>query len=224
MVSTLSSSTLGPPKLDPPKSVNGEKRVTLHGLTWAGYQQILSALPQSRSARLTYSLGTLEITMPLEDHEQLNGIIGIFIRTLIIEMGLRVKSMWSTTLDREDLDRGAEPDNAYYIQNRDKVAGKAVNLQQDPPPDIVVEVDISHTDIDKNRLYAAMGVPEFWRFDGQFLHIYQLKEGSYIEIETSATFPFIQKQDLYDFIDAAKADEVEAELNLRDWVQQQRKS
>ncbi|MEL7332880.1 MAG: Uma2 family endonuclease, partial [Cyanobacteria bacterium J06560_2] len=90
----------------------------------------------------------------------------------VLEMGLKLKSMGSTTLDREDLDRGAEPDKAYYIQNQSLVAGRTVNLQADPPPDLVVEVDMTHTDIDKNRLYAAMGVPEFWRFDGHNLRIY----------------------------------------------------
>ncbi len=213
MVSTLS----------PPKVVSGEKRVTLHGLTWVQYQQMLAALPQARAVRLTYALGTLEISMPLEDHEQINGFIGLFIRTLVIELGLKLKSLWSTTLSREDLDRGAEPDNAYYIQSRDKIAGKTIDLQQDPPPDLVVELDISHTDIDKNRLYAAMGVPEFWRFDGRFLRIYELADGGYTETETSRTFPFLAKQDLYDFIEAARMDEVEAELNLRSWVQQKRK-
>ncbi|MEO1792803.1 MAG: Uma2 family endonuclease [Cyanobacteria bacterium J06629_19] len=212
MVSTLS----------PPKVTSGEKRVALSGLTWAQYVQMLGALPQTRAVRLTYSQGTLEISMPLEDHEQLNGFIGLFIRTLVIEMGLKLKSLWSTTLNREDLDRGAEPDNAYYIKNREKVAGKTIDLQRDPPPDLVVEVDISHTDIDKNRLYAAMGVPELWRFDGRVLRMYQLTEAGYTEIETSRTFAFMRKQDLYDFIDAARVDEVEAEMELRTWVQQQR--
>ncbi|MEL6493286.1 MAG: Uma2 family endonuclease [Cyanobacteria bacterium J06621_3] len=199
-----------------------EKRVTLHDISWTQYQQMLTALPKTRAVHLTYSLGTLEISMPLEDHEQLNGIIGLFIRTLVIELGLKMKSLWSTTLSREDLDRGTEPDNAYYIQNRDKVAGKTVDLQEDPPPDLVVEVDISHTDIDKNALYAAMGVSELWRFDGRFLRVYQLEGDRFTEVETSPTFPFFQKQDLYDFIDAARIDEVEAELNLRSWVQQNR--
>ncbi|MEL7069670.1 MAG: Uma2 family endonuclease [Cyanobacteria bacterium J06581_3] len=199
-----------------------EKRVTLHDISWTQYQQMLTALPKTRAVHLTYSLGTLEISMPLEDHEQLNGIIGLFIRTLVIELGLKMKSLWSTTLSREDLDRGTEPDNAYYIQNRDKVAGKTVDLQEDPPPDLVVEVDISHTDIDKNALYAAMSVSELWRFDGRFLRVYQLEGDRFTEVETSPTFPFFQKQDLYDFIDAARIDEVEAELNLRSWVQQNR--
>lgn len=206
--------------LTPLKVTSGEKRVTLSGLTWEQYVQMLDALPQARAVRLTYSLGTLEISMPLEDHEQLKGFIGLFIRTLVIETGLKLKSLWSTTLNREDLDRGAEPDNAYYIQNRDSVAGKTIDLQRDPPPDLVVEVDISHTDIDKNRLYAAMGVPELWRFDGRFLRMYQLADGGYAETEASRTFAFMKKQDLYDFIDAAHVDEVEAEMNLRDWVRQ----
>jgi Uma2 family endonuclease len=149
-----------------------EKRVTLKNLTWQGYQAILHALPEVRAARLTYDCGTLEITVPSETHEFSGRLIELFIRILVVEMGLRLKTMGSITLDREDLNRGAEPDNAYYIQNQPKVAGRKVDFNQDPPPDLIVEVDITHTDIDKNQLYASMGVPEFWRFDGQVWHIF----------------------------------------------------
>ncbi|MGL6137616.1 MAG: Uma2 family endonuclease, partial [Planktothrix sp.] len=124
-------------------SVVGEKRVTLRGLTWQGYQQILHALPESRAAHLTYDHGILEISMPLESHEFALRLIERFIIILILEMGMKIKTMGSTTLNREDLDRGAEPDNAYYIQNQAKVAGRTVNLAEDPPPDLVVEVDIT---------------------------------------------------------------------------------
>jgi Uma2 family endonuclease len=211
MVSTLPST---------PQKMSGEQRVALHHLTWHTYQQILQALPQARAAHLTYDRGTLEISMPLEDHEQASELIGLFIRILIVEMGLKLKSMRSTTLDREDLNRGAEPDNAYYIQNQSKVAGRKVDLKQDPPPDLVVEVDITHTDIDKNWLYASMGVPEFWRFNGQELQILYLVEGSYIEVEHSPTFPWVEKTDLYRFLEQAQQDEVEAELTFRDWVRE----
>ena len=126
--------------------------------------------------------------------------------------------MRSTTLDRADLDKGAEPDNAYYIQNQPKVAGKTVDLTTDPPPDIVVEVDITHTDIDKNRLYASLGVPEFWRFDGEVWRIYCLVNDVYEETETSPTFRFVEKDNLYRFLEKAQQDEVEAEMNLRSWI------
>jgi Uma2 family endonuclease len=199
----------------------GEKRVVFHYLNWQAYQQILQALGESRSARLTYDRGILEITMPLEDHEFAARLIERFIYFLVIEMGLKIKTMGSTTLEREDLDRSPEPDNAYYIQNQPMVAGRTVNLQQDPPPDLVVEVDITHTDIDKLQLYASMGVPEFWRYNGQVWRIYQLQAGQYQELETSPTFPFVPKEKLYEFLTQAMQDEVAAEQTLRAWVRQQ---
>lgn len=198
----------------------GEKRVTLCGLNWQAYQQILHALPQSRGARLTYDRGILEITMPLEDHEFANRMIELFIRILVFEMGMKLKTMGSTTLNREELNRGAEPDNAYYIQNQPMVAGRNVNLEQDPPPDLVLEVDITHTDIDKNRLYAAMGVPEFWRFDGQEWRIFQLQNGAYQECDRSPTFSWIEKEYLYQFLEQAQQDEIAAEKTFRAFVQQ----
>ena len=163
----------------PAPNLIGEKRVTFHHLDWQAYQQILQALPLSRSARLTYDRGILEITMPLEDHEFATRLIELFIRVLGVELGLKIKTMGSATLEREDLDRSPEPDNGYYIQNQPLVAGKTVDLKTDPPPDLVVEIDITHTDINKLRLYASMGVPEFWRYDGQNWRIYQLQNQSY---------------------------------------------
>ena len=141
-----------------PASALGEKRVTLRGLDWQAYQQISQALPQTRAARFTYDRGALEITMPLEDHEFAVRLIELFIRILVVERGLKIKTLGSTTLDREDLERGAEPDNAYYIQNQPLVMGKTIDLQTDPPPDLAVEVDITHSDIDKLNLYANLGI------------------------------------------------------------------
>ncbi len=193
------------PVLTVPQPV-GEKRVVFHYLNWQAYQQILQALGESRSARLTCDRGILEITIPLEDHEFAARLIERFIYFLVIEMGLKIKTMGSTTLEREDLDRSPEPDNAYYIQNQPLVAGRMVNLHQDPPPDLVVEVDITHTDIDKLRLYASMGVPEFWRYNGQVWRIYQLQAGQYQERDTSPTFPFVPKEKLYEFLTQALQD------------------
>jgi len=199
----------------------GEQRVVLRGLSWEAYLQILDALPQSRGSRLTYDDGVLEITVPLEDHEFAGRLIERFILTLVELMGLRVKTMGSTTMNYPQLKKGAEPDNAYYIQNQPLVKGRNVDLSQDPPPDLVVEVDITHTDIAKNRFYASLGVPEFWRFNGKVWRIYQLQEGVYVEVESSPTFPNIPKAQLYTFLEQAKEDEVEAVQALRIWWQAQ---
>lgn len=198
--------------------LTGEQRVTFRGLNWQSYQQILQALPHRRTARIVYDCGTLEITMPLEDHEFALRLIELFIRILVLEMGLKLKTMGSTTMSRQLLDRGTEPDCAYYIQKQPLVAGRTVDFETDPPPDLVVEVDITHSDIDKNRLYSALGVPEFWRYNGETWRIYQLREGVYEECEQSPTFPWVSKKDLYTFLKNAYQDEIEAETAFRSYV------
>jgi Uma2 family endonuclease len=203
------------------KTTLAEQRVVFHNITWQNYQQILAALGQSRSSRLIYDQGTLEITMPLEEHESATRLIELFIRILVEESGLRIKTMGSTTLNRDDLQRSAEPDNCYYIQNQPQVVGKKVNLNEDPPPDLIVEVDITHTDINKLQFYASMGVPEFWRYNGETLQIYQLQNHQYVETEKSPTFSIITKPKLYQFLQDCQIDEVQAEKSFRAWVQQE---
>jgi Uma2 family endonuclease len=201
-------------------TLQGEQRVIIRDLDWQSYLQILSALPESRSARLTYDQGTLEITMPLEDHESFAEWIGVFIRVLVEEMDLELKSIQSTTLNYPGLDKGAEADKAFYIQNQSIVAGRLIDLSQDPPPDLVVEVDITHTDIDQNRLYASMGVPEFWRYNGKALKIYQLQNGAYVLLDRSPTFPQVPIDQLYDFLRDCSLGEVQASKSLRNWLRQ----
>ena len=198
----------------------GEQRVVLRGLSWNAYLQILDSLPESRGARLTFDDGVLEITVPSELHEFSGRLIERFISTLVELMGLRMKTMGSTTMNYPHLKKGAEPDNAYYIQNQPLVKGRDVDFSQDPPPDLVVEVDITHTDIAKNRFYSSLGVLEFWRFDEKVWRVYQLQEWVYIEVEVSPTFPQVPKDRLYAFLEEAKEDEIEAVRSLRTWWQQ----
>ena len=195
----------------------GEKRSVLRGLSWDAYVQLMDELPQSRGSRLTYDNGILEITVPLEVHEFLGRLIERFITTLVELMGLRIKTMGSTTMKYPKLRKGAEPDNAYYIQNQPLVKGRDVDFSQDPPPDLVVEIDITHTDIEKDAFYSSLGVPEFWRFDGKVWRIYQLCDRVYVEVEASPTFPKVPKERLYAFLKEAREDEIEAVISLRSW-------
>lgn len=189
-----------------------------HSLDWQRYQTLRQTLSRERNVRFTYMHGTLEVTMALEIHEFSARLIELFIRILVVERGMKVKTMGSTTLDREMLDKSAEPDDAYYIQNQPLVTGRDVDLERDPPPDLVVEVDITHTDINKLQLYSAMEVPEFWRYNGKVWRIYALHDGQYEEVEESPTFPWVPKMKLYEFLATARHDEVDAELALRQWV------
>ncbi|MBF2028456.1 MAG: Uma2 family endonuclease [Oscillatoriales cyanobacterium C42_A2020_001] len=218
MVSTTPQSTAS-------LTLKGEQRVVIHHVTWNGYLQILAALPETRSTRLIYDDGTLEMTMPGEDHEFIGRLIGRFIWILVEVLSesrnFDMKTMGSTTMNYPELKRGVEPDEAFYIQNQPNLAGRTVNFNEDPPPDIVVEIDITHTDIDKNRFYASIGVPEFWRFDGQVLRIYQLQNHEYVEVEISPTFQFSPQTRLYQFLTESRISEVQAVKELRSWIQQE---
>ena len=207
--------------LDAPSKPIGEKRMAFRDLDWSGFKQIQQLLTERTRTRFTYDGGVLEITMPLESHERLARLIELFIRILVVELGLKMKTMGSTTLDREDLLKSAEPDNGYYIQSFDLVADHEIDLATDPPPDLVVEVDITHTDIAKDALYAGMGGPEVWRFNGQVWRILCLVEGAYEECDRSPTFPVLEKVDLYRFLEAALLNEVAAEVEFRQRVRKQ---
>ncbi|QYO64926.1 Uma2 family endonuclease [Leptolyngbya sp. 7M] len=207
-------------QLESPPQPVGEKRLTFWALDWQSFKQIQQLLTERTHARFTYDDGTLEITMPLEEHERFARLIERFILILVVELGMKIKTMGSTTLDRKDLLKSAEPDNGYYIQNCALVADHKIDLEVDPAPDLVVEVDITSTDINKNRLYASMGVPEFWRFNGREWKILCLVDGAYVERDRSPTFPLIEKTDLYQFLEAALLDEVAAEIAFRQQVRQ----
>ena len=182
MVNTPEALNVPPAKVAP-----AEQQLTLYQVSWETYEKLLEAFGEHRAARLTYDQGILEFMVPLEAHENPSDLIGDFVKILTIESGLNIKSLASTTLKRDDLQKGAEPDKCYYIPNEPLVRGRTVDINQYPPPDLVVEVDITHTDIDKNALYAQMGVPEFWRFNGEVLKIYQLHQQAYQEVDTSPT-------------------------------------
>ncbi|MDJ0733949.1 MAG: Uma2 family endonuclease [Nostocaceae cyanobacterium] len=217
MVITNEPTNINFPEIELP-----EKRVTLHNISWEGYEQILDALGESRAARVHYYRGMLEIMTPLEAHENSSENIGSLIHILTEELNLNLKTMGSTTLNIPKLQIGVEPDKCYYIQNEPAVRGKTVDLTQDPPPDLILEVDITHTDINKKQLYQEMKVPEFWRYNGKILTIYLLNNGVYIESETSNNFPILTKSMVYEFLAGCKTEgETQTKRAFRTRIQEQ---
>ena len=198
-----------------------EKRVALDNISWQNYEQILNALGENRAARVHYYQGILEIMTPLEAHESSSENIGILIHILTEELNLNIKSLASTTLKIPDKNTGAEPDKCYYKKKEPAVRGKTVNLNQDPPPDLVLEVDITHTDINKKQLYQDIQVPEFWRYNGKILTIYVLETGEYKESENSLTFPILTKAIIYEFISQCRNNgETQAKRKFRTQIRQ----
>lgn len=121
-----------------------EQRVVFRNISWQTFKAMLTEMGSDRVSRLTYDQGTLEIMTPLMPHERANRQIERLIWILVEELGLNILSVGSMTCKREDLERGAEPDSSYYIQNEPLVRDREeIDLTQDPPPDLVLEVEYS---------------------------------------------------------------------------------
>lgn len=147
-------------------------QVVLRGVSWTTYQALSRDLEAEPGKRLTYDQGTLEIMVPLPSHEGYKKLTGRLVEVTTEEMETEIRSLGSTTWSREDLRKGLEADQCYYIQNELAVRGKSeIDLAIDPPPDLAIEIDITSSSVDRLGIYAVLGVPEVWRYDGESLTI-----------------------------------------------------
>jgi Uma2 family endonuclease len=181
--------------------IQSPDRVVLHNISWQTYRSLVNDFEQEPAIRLTYDLGTLEIRMPLDPHETFKKLLGRLIEAATEELGLEIRSLGSRTCDREDLAKGLEPDQCYYIQHEAEVRGvEQINLAHYPPPDLAVEIDITSSSLDRLAIYSALGVPELWRFDGERLTIYTIQGASYTVSLTSLTLPPLTATDIERFL------------------------
>ncbi|MBE9126294.1 MULTISPECIES: Uma2 family endonuclease [unclassified Coleofasciculus] len=172
-------------------------RVVLHNISWQQFENLLVDLGESRAARVAYDDGTLEIMTPLPEHEYYKETISIVIQDIAEVLDRDYESLGSTTWKREIKKAGVEPDNCFYFQNEPKIRGKLdYDLNQDPPPDLVLEIDVTSKSLSRFSIYARLGVPEIWCYDSGELKVYQLQNEGYIEVDTSLVFPSLPVQEL----------------------------
>jgi Uma2 family endonuclease len=202
-------------------AVSADPRVVLWNVSWETYERLLADLADSSAPRLTYDRGVLEIMSPTPEHERLNRTIHLIVEIVAAELNMRVQLLGSTTFKREDRDRGFEPDSCFYVANAERIRGKKrIDLSMDPPPDLVIEIDVTSSSVPKLPIFADFGVLEVWRYDGKSLRILNLREGGYVASETSLAFPILTARALEDFL--VKSQEWEDHPRfvraIQDWV------
>jgi Uma2 family endonuclease len=166
-----------------------ETRTVLDNVRWETFLELADGRSGS-VPRMTYDRGVLELMTPRRQHEQLGCLIGRMVETFSEVRGIEILSCASTTFKRMDLDRAFEPDESYYIAHADEIRLKdEVDLLLDPPPDLVIEVEITSSAIAKLKLFAAMGVPEVWRHDGTRLTMLARSGDGYEPIASSIGLP-----------------------------------
>jgi Uma2 family endonuclease len=177
------------------------QRIVLSGIQWCTYERLLQDRGDSHAVYLTYDQGTLELMAPSFAHEYTNRVLAMIVETVALAYGVDLYPAGSTTFTRADLARGFEPDSCYYISHAAAVRGKpTLNLVTDPPPDLVVEIDITRLSLDKFPLYAVVGVPEVWRYTGDGVTIAVLQDNAYVTRDTSTLFPSITARQIAEWI------------------------
>ena len=177
-------STRTTPYLEAIEHLPGGATLVIHQVSWDDYERLLQDLFDRPHLRISYDRGKLEIMSPSPEHEEyaefIDDLVLLFSETLDVKLEKRGKTTWKN----RRLAKGVEPDACYYVANADRIIGKReIDLGSDPPPDIVVEIDITNESLSKFPIYAALGIPEIWRYDGKKnMHFYELAGDTYGEI------------------------------------------
>lgn len=189
--------------------------ILLDGVRWATYECLLADFGDTPAARVAYDQGKLEIMAPSYAHEHLNTLLATLISLIATEMEIDFENAGSTTFKRADIKRGFEPDSCFYLQHVAAIRGKrTLDLATDPPPDLVVEIDITHPSLDKLPIYAALGVPEVWRCTEEGVVLYQRTATDYAVIEQSQVLPGVTGAEVQTWVAASE------QMSRATWIRQ----
>ncbi len=198
--------------------------VTLRHISWDEYEDMLAQLGEDRSGlRISYNEGMLQITTLSPEHENYADFISGLIRLLSARMRINIRFFGSMTMKKSRHVKGIEPDACFYIQTAPLIGNRMqLDFTSDPPPDVAVEVDIHHESIDKFPIYAALGIPEVWHFDGAQLRIHLLKQDAYIQAPASQALPMLTDHILTDLLTRLREEgEFQTLLAFDEWLQTQ---
>lgn len=188
-------------------------RVSLPDVSWEAYQRLVEDLMGKRNIRLTYDGEDLEIMVVSFKHDFYSFTLGEVVSTAGDWLELDFVGAGSTTFRAEKKQKGFEGDQSFYFKNADVVRGKdEIDLTVDPPPELVVEVDITHASLSKFPILAAIGVEEIWRFDGDDVIFYRLENGGYKPIAESVCLPGVNSEIVTELLFAAE------EMKRSEWL------
>jgi Uma2 family endonuclease len=201
--------------------LSADPQVVLRNVSWETYEKLLEDLSDCSVPHLTYDRGDLEIVSPTNPHEEFNRTLNLIVEVVAAELEVSLRVLGSSTFKRKDIKQGFEPDSCFYVTSAKRIRGKKkLDLGVDPPPDLVIEIDITTSSIQKMPIFANFGVPELWQYDGRSLRMWKLQGDEYTRIESSLAFPILTPGVLEDFL--AKSEKWEDRPRLfrfiRDWV------
>lgn len=198
------------------------RRILLNDISWKEYGMFLEDFEEKAGWRLAYDGGKLEIMPPTPEHEEYSFNFHNFVLAYCERFELELEGRRSTTFRKKFLEKGVEPDECYYIQSAEKIAGKEIAAKDFPMPDVAVEVDVTTESLDKFPIYSALGIPELWIYDGKKLTFYELEGKKYHQISNSRALPQLSSEKLAEFLKISRdKGQTFALRSFRIWLNEQ---
>jgi Uma2 family endonuclease len=194
--------------------------MVLPHISWGTYERILDEIGETH-LRVSYLRGRVEFMTISYEHDNIGRWIGRLIFLVALELNYPLATGGSTTLKEALLEVGLEPDECFWIKNENKMRGKKKwKAMSDPSPDLAVEIDITSSWLDRLEIYAALKVPEVWRFDGEMLKVLLLRaNGKYKERAKSQAFPSLPMDGFVRFVKKlGSAEEVSLTREFTEWL------
>lgn len=189
-------------------------------VSWSFYKAMLREFDE-RPSRINYDRGTLEVMTLSLEHERYKMVLGEMLGIIALTFRLRMTRGGSSTLKRITKKKGLEADLCYWVAQEPAVrTKKRIDLRTDPPPDLVVEIDVMHSVVNREKIYASMKVPEMWVLRAETgLCAFALDAGRWKPIERGLSFPFLRVEDLNPFVARIGVDDDTSVLaDLSDWL------
>jgi Uma2 family endonuclease len=174
--------------------LNGSDHAVLRDVPWDAYVAMRDD-DSNRHVRMSYFRGNLELMSPKYRHEKYNRRLDRVVTELTAALDIPCLCAGSTTFRREEGAAGKEADTCFYIANEAAIRDKdEIDPAVDPPPDLAIEVDDTNRSEGKMPIYAALRVPEVWRYDARtgVLWFGRLQaDGTYRSIDRSEALPML---------------------------------
>lgn len=204
--------------------------VTFNDVSWGEYEELLEQVGEAPGLRISYDNGSLQVMTISSQHEKYASFISSLIAGIRLRLRIDILAFGSATMRKSKSSGGHEPDACFYVQTAPLIGNRIqLDFETDPPPDIVVEIDVHHDSRPRFPVYARLGVPEIWRYDGRAMTIYHLVQDSvhseallYVEQDTSNGLPMLTTQILTEMIERMRNEgELTALLAFDEWLQSQ---
>jgi Uma2 family endonuclease len=203
---------------------NGEQRFVIGRISWDAYVKISEALDDQPGLRMIYCDGRLVFVGKSRRHEWISDTLGHLVMAIAAQLGIPFEPAGEATYRREEKGAGLEGDRTFHVGvNALKMrGGKNYDFSADPPPDLAIEVEVSHPADEAMIAWGRAGVPEVWRIDASSLSCtfwHRRADGMYEKVLTSASIPQLTSDDVVELIGRAQAiGTVPSLAQIPDWV------